>query len=309
MLRALLLYLSHAGWSRKIVMSWGVARRVALRFVAGERQVDAIEAVRQLNSRGMTVTLDVLGESITEARQAREMAAAYLNLIETIGSGGLQAWVSLKLTALGLDISADLCRENMRGILSCAQDHGLKVTIDMEDRHYTQRTLDMFHALQRDDGFNNVGTVIQSYLYRSDDDIRALAAEGADIRLCKGAYKEPASVAYPKKADVDAAYVRQMKVLLDAAKEGRGYPAIATHDEKIITQAKAYADQNGIPRDRYEFQMLYGVRTALQEQLIAEGYRMRVYVPFGEQWYPYVMRRLAERPANLWFFASNFFRK
>lgn len=310
MLRALLLYLTHARWARNIVTHWGLARRVVLRFVAGERQEQAIETVRALNARGLTATVDVLGESIEDAQQARAMKDAYLDLIDAIASHNLDAWVSVKLTALGLDVDEELCHENMRAILSHARERGdIRVTIDMEDHPYTQRTLDLFHTLHRDDGFEHIRTVIQAYLYRSDDDVAALAEECAGIRLCKGAYKEPPDIAYPVKADVDRAYIRQMKVLLDAAREGCGYPGIATHDEKIIEQARLYANGSGVPRENYEFQMLYGVRSALQDALVADGYRVRVYVPFGTQWYPYFMRRLAERPANLWFFVSNFFRR
>jgi proline dehydrogenase len=308
MLRALLLYLSHASWAQNIALHWRLARAVALRFVAGETQEQALKTVRQLNDDGMQVTLDVLGESITDAAQATTMKDAYLDLLDAICAADLQAWVSLKLTALGLDIDEALCHDNMRQILTKARDCGLYVTIDMEDHPYTQKTLDLFRALRDEDGFENVRTVIQAYLYRSDDDIAALADEGAGIRLCKGAYKEPAAVAYPKKADVDAAYVRQMKVLLDAAHAGRGYPGIATHDEAIIEEAKRYAAAQGIAANAYEFQMLYGVRSGLQQQLAAAGYGMRVYVPFGTQWYPYFMRRLAERPANVWFFVSNLFK-
>ncbi len=309
MLRALFLYLSRAAWARRLVTRWGLARRVARRFVAGETLEEAIAAVRRLNEKGISATVDVLGESVTDAEMARQAAESYLVLLEAIRANGLAATVSLKLTALGLDIDEALCREHMRRILSRAREVGTRVTIDMEDHPYTQRTLDLYRALRREDGFDNVGTVIQAYLYRSDADIAALAAEGAEIRLCKGAYKEPPQIAYPRKKDVNAAFVRQMKVLLDAALEGRGYPGIATHDERIIAEAKAYADARRIPREAYEFQMLYGVRPALQEQLVAEGYRLRVYVPYGTQWYPYFMRRLAERPANVWFFVSNLFRR
>ena len=229
MLRAFLLYLSHANWARNIALHWRLARAVALRFVAGETQDQAIEAVRQLNDKGMQVTLDVLGESITDAAQATAMKDAYLGLLDAICAADLQAWLSLKLTALGLDIDADLCHENMRQILTQAKACGLYVTIDMEDHPYTQRTLDLFRRLKNEDGFDNVRTVIQAYLYRSDDDIEAMAREGAGIRLCKGAYKEPAAVAYPKKADVDAAYVRQMKVLLDAGSPNKNTLPGALH--------------------------------------------------------------------------------
>lgn len=308
MLRFVFLYLSHAAWAQKIILNWGLARRVALRFVAGETQAQALEAIRQLNARGMPVTADILGESVTEAAHARQTATRYCDLLDAIQQEKLDAWVSLKLTALGLDVDPDLCRENMRAILSKAREHGLHVTIDMEDHPYTDATLDLFREFVAE-GFDNVRTVLQSYLFRTDADVEALVSEGAGLRLVKGAYREPASVAYPKKADVDAAFVRQMEAMLDASAVGKGYPGLATHDEKIIEQAKAYAAQKNIDPQHYEFQMLYGVRTTLQEQLIADGYRMRVYVPYGTEWYPYLMRRLAERPANMWFFASNLVRR
>jgi proline dehydrogenase len=215
--------------------------------------------------------------------------------------------VSLKLTALGLEVDPAICRENLRMILKAARQHGVAVTIDMEDHTFTDRTLEMLREL-RAEGFKNAQGVIQAYLYRSQQDVPALAADSVDIRLCKGAYSEPARVAHPKKKDVDQAYLRLMKILLDAGNSGHGYPGIATHDEKIITATRAYAAECKIPHDRFEFQMLYGVRSSLQEELAAAGYGMRVYVPFGTHWYPYLMRRLAERPANLWFFASNLLR-
>jgi len=309
MLRSLLLYLSRAAWAQRIVLHWGLARRVARRFVAGETEDEAVDAVRRLNEGGFSVTLDVLGESIHEAADARLMVAAYLRILDRIKQEGLNAWVSLKLTSLGLDVDPELCRDNMREILTRAREYNIRVTVDMEDHPYTQRTIDMVRALTHEDGFDNVRAVIQAYLYRSDADIAQLAAEGIGVRLCKGAYKEPAHIAYPKKADVDRSMMRLMQVLLDASAPGRGYPGIATHDEKIIQAAKQYAQAQGIGRDRYEFQMLYGVRSGLQAELAAEGYGMRVYVPFGSQWYPYFMRRLAERPANVWFFASSLFKR
>jgi proline dehydrogenase len=304
----LLLYLSSAPWAKNVVTHMGLARRVARRFVAGERREEAEGAVRALNARGISASCDVLGESVTDAAMARAAADRYLELIDCIHDHRLDSEVSLKLTQLGLDIDLDVCREHMRQILRLARERGLRANIDMEGSAYTQRTLDLYRALRDEDRHTNLRIVIQSYLYRSDEDVRALASEGASLRLCKGAYKEPPTLAYPKKADVDAAYVRQMKVLLDAAKDGGGDPGIATHDAAIIDAAKAYAAEIGVPRDRFEFQMLYGIRADLQEQLVREGYGMRVYVPFGTEWYPYFMRRLAERPANLWFFASNFFR-
>jgi proline dehydrogenase len=308
MLRAPILYLSEAKWAKNAVTNWSVARRVSKRFVAGESEMDAVQVVHELNARGIRATCDVLGESVTSREMALAATEGYLYLIDCLAADKLDSTVSLKLTQFGLDIDEALCRDNMHRILTHARDRNIDVTIDMEASDYTQRTIDFFRSL-RSDGFENVGTVIQAYLYRSEKDIEEFAAEGATIRLCKGAYKEPDSVAYPKKSDVDAAYVREMKVLLDAAKQGHGFPGIATHDAAIIDATKAHAAANNIPPRVYEFQMLYGIRSNLQDQLAKEGYGMRVYVPVGTEWYPYFMRRLAERPANLWFFASNFFRR
>lgn len=309
MLRAFLLYMSRAGWAQNAMTHWPLARRVARRFVAGETQEEGIEAVRALAAKGITTTVDVLGESVTEEAEALAITEQYFNLLESLRHLGLQACVSLKLTALGLDIREELATANLCRILEAARNLGVLVTVDMEDHPYTQRTLDMVRHVRYEHQFENVQAVIQSYLYRSDRDIEELSGEGFSVRLCKGAYKEPPEIAYPGKKDVDAAFVRQMNVLLDAAAAGRGYPALATHDERIIEQAKAYAAEKNIPRDRFEFQMLYGVRVAMQEALVREGYGMRVYVPYGTHWYPYFTRRLAERPANLWFFVSNFVRR
>jgi proline dehydrogenase len=256
----------------------------------------------------MTASVDILGESTTDAAEAGRYTDAYLHLIDRLAEQKLKSSVSLKLTALGLDVDPEGCRKNMRLILDTARKRGVHVTIDMEDHRYTERTLAFLREM-RGEGFDDAQGVIQAYLYRSGDDIPALAAEGVDIRLCKGAYSEPASVAYPGKKDVDTAYLNLMKTLLDAAITGSGYPGIATHDEKMISATRAYAAECKIPLDHFEFQMLYGVRPALQQELAGSGYGMRVYVPFGTQWYPYLMRRLAERPANLWFFASNFFKR
>jgi len=308
MFRAILLYLSRARWMKSLVTHWGLARRVARRFVAGETEDDAIAVIRKLNGMGITATVDILGENTTNAAEARRAADAYLHLIDRIPQEKLDSWVSVKLTALGLDVDPQVCLENMRGILDCARQHDIRVTIDMEDHTYTDRTLDMLRGLRKE-GFKNAQGVIQSYLYRSEQDIPALANEGLDIRLCKGAYREPASVAYPKKRDVDEAYARLMKTLLDAARGGGGYPGIATHDPRLIEETRDYVGETQVDRVLFEFQMLYGVRPGLQEELIRDGYRLRVYVPFGSQWYPYLMRRLAERPANVWFFVSSLFRR
>ena len=307
MLRRLLLYLSTAKWARGIATRWGAARRVAKRFIAGESVEEAIQTTRDLNNQGLLVSLDYLGESVTNAKDTEAVVATYRQLIGKIGSENLKASVSLKLTHMGLDISEDLCVNNLRHILSDAKTHGIDVTMDMESSEYTDRTLRIYRTLRDEYDFSNVGTVIQAYLYRSKDDMRELASEGATIRLCKGAYLEPESVAFPEKADVDAQYVQIMVDYLDAPQPA--FLQIATHDENMITRAEAAISEKGLAKDHSEFQMLYGIRTPRQLSLAAAGYPVRVYVPFGEAWYPYFMRRLAERPANLWFFARSLFRR
>jgi proline dehydrogenase len=260
-----------------------------------------------LNAQGIAATLDHLGEKVETQDDARRATDDYLKVLDAIGTSGVQSHVSVKLTALGLDLGDDCCRENVARILAKAKAIGAFVRIDMESAEYTDRTLAIYRCLHKE--FDNVGIVIQSYLYRSEADIVALCQAGAKVRLCKGAYKEP-DKAFPKKADVDASYVRLMKMLLSAearAKGARG--AIATHDPRMIEATCQYAEEQMVPRDEFEFQMLHGIRRDLQHELAADGYAMRVYVPYGTEWYPYFMRRLAERPANLWFVMSNFFRK
>jgi proline dehydrogenase len=307
MLRALLLYLSSAGWAKTLITHFFVARRVARRFVAGETLEDALRTVKRLKGEGLDVTLDYLGESVHSEADAARAVDEYLEILEAIQREGLAATVSLKLTQLGLDVSPDICLANMRRILKKAQATNNHVTIDMESTAYTDRTLQVFRTLHHENGFANVGTVIQAYLYRSAEDMAALHTEDAFIRLCKGAYKEPPTLAYPEKRDVDANYVKLMQDYLSGNETG-AYLGIATHDAQIIETARAYIQAEAIPHNRFEFQMLYGIRADLQRELVRAGYKMRVYVPFGTQWYPYFMRRLAERPANLWFFVSNLFR-
>ncbi|MGQ9888845.1 MAG: proline dehydrogenase family protein [Aggregatilineales bacterium] len=306
MLRRLLLYLSRAGWARNIVTHWGLARRMARRFVAGETLDEALAAARALNASGLRVTLDYLGESVARAEDTAEVVSTYRATLEAIAANGLQASVSLKLTHLGLDIDEALCFANLRRILEAAQQHSISVTIDMESSAYTDTTLRLYRAA-RDCGFDNVGTVIQAYLYRSAADMQALAAEGAHIRLCKGAYLEPPEIAYPRKKDVDASFVRLMQAYLLSPPPA--YLCIATHDEAMIRAAEETIRQHAIPPARYEFQMLYGIRPARQAELAAAGHPTRIYVPFGSAWYPYFMRRLAERPANLWFMARSALRR
>ncbi|MCA9903006.1 MAG: proline dehydrogenase family protein [Anaerolineae bacterium] len=306
MLRRILLYLSSALWARRIVTHWGVARRMARRFVAGETLEEAITAAQSLKNRGLLVSLDYLGESVRNAQDTADVVAMYHRLLARIEETETQASVSLKLTHLGLDISEDLCITNLRQILTDAQARNLLVTIDMESSAYTERTLRIYRTMHDEYDFKNVGTVLQTYLYRTAEDARALAVEGAHIRLCKGAYLEPPAVAFPQKADVDRNFVTIMTDFLKTP--GTAYLCIASHDEGILQQAEALLTQDPSLTSRSEFQMLYGVRSARQDTLAKAGYPVRVYMPFGEAWYPYFMRRLAERPANLWFMVKNLLR-
>jgi proline dehydrogenase len=305
MLRSTLLWLSRNQAVRTAATRWAFARRAARRFVAGETIADAIVAIRKLNAHGIAATLDHLGENVETLDDARRATDDYLKALDAIGA---QSHVSVKLTALGLDLGDDVCRANAARIAARAKEVGTRVRIDMESSAYTDRTLAIYRSLAQD--YGNVGIVIQAYLYRSEADIAALCQEGAHVRLCKGAYQEPPMYAFPNKADVDANYVRLMKMLLGAnahAKGTRG--ALATHDVKMINATRQYAAETLTPRGQFEFQMLHGIRRDLQQELAAAGYPVRVYVPYGAEWYPYFMRRLAERPANLWFVMSNFFRK
>lgn len=297
LMRNSILWAANNGTLRRYVMRSPLSRPVARRFVAGETAEQALEATQQLNRQGAHVTLDYLGENVTSASEAAAVRDTYLALINEIARRELDCNVSIKLTALGLDISRDTCIANLRTILQTAQRHNNFVRLDMEGSNYTQVTLDVFEQMWRGEGFRNVGIVLQSYLYRSANDVLRANELGARVRLCKGAYKEPPHLAYPRKADVDQNYIELARRLLC---DGR-YPGLATHDSAIIDWIKQFAREQGIGQERFEFQMLYGVRRDLQQQLIKDGYNVRVYVPFGEAWYPYLMRRMAERPANLLF--------
>ena len=305
MLRNTLLYLSNQPQIFRFVSRNRLARGMARRFVAGETLEEALATIRELNAKGITATLDLLGESVTNEREARAARDEYLRMLDSIQERGLDANVSLKLTAMGLDISEDLCASIMHDVLERAQGYGTFVRIDMESSDYTERTLRLFDERLYPAYKGHVGVVLQSYLYRTMADVERANALGARVRLCKGAYKEPASVAFQDKADVDRNYVKCMHELM---KHGN-YPGLATHDPTMIDEAKRFAAAEGIAKDRFEFQMLYGIRRDLQEQLVREGYRMRVYIPYGTQWYPYLMRRLAERPANLVFITGNVMRE
>jgi len=277
-------------------MESAALRPMVLRFVAGELLDDAVEVTRALNGRGFHVALDHLGENTTNREDARAAAAAYEAALDAVVAHGLDATISVKLTALGLDIADSVAEDNLRKVLEAARARRIFVRVDMEGSAYTARTLEIVdHA--RAAGYTDMGTVIQSYLYRSPRDVERLVAAGVRVRLVKGAYNEAPNVAFRRKRDTDRAYMRLMEVLLE-----RGtYPAIATQDERIIAHARAFARERDIASDRFEFQMLYGVRRDVQESLVAAGYNVRVYLPYGAQWYPYLVRRMAERPANLTF--------
>jgi proline dehydrogenase len=301
MLRAGLLWLSEQPQVFHFVRRNGLARRFASRFVAGETVESAVAALRDLNAAGLSASLDLLGESVLHAEEARQARDTYLQTLDRIRAAGADANVSVKLTQMGLDIDAAMCVANMRDIIGKAKQYGSFVRIDMEQSTYTAKTLQLFTDVFYPEFGNAVGVVLQSYLRRTAADVDAMIALGARVRLCKGAYQEPENVAFPAKRDVDKNYVACMERLL----EDGHYPGIATHDEKIIAHAKAFATSKGIAPARYEFQMLYGVRRDLQQALRRDGYNVRVYVPFGTHWYPYLMRRLAERPANIIFIVGN----
>lgn len=305
MLRNALLYLSSQPRVFNFVRHNTLAKQFASRFVAGETLEEALDAVKVLNARGITASLDLLGESVTNEQEARGTRDAYLAILDRIRDRRLDTNVSLKLTAMGLDISEELCIALLHDVLGRAQDYGNFVRLDMESSAYTERTVKLFEERLYPSYKQHVGIVLQSYLYRTGADVARANEIGCRVRLCKGAYKEPASVAYPDKKDVDTNFVKCAEALLRFG----NYPGIATHDPRMIAAVKAYALEQGIAPDRFEFQMLYGVRRDLQDRLVREGYRMRVYVPFGTQWYPYLMRRLAERPANVAFITGNVVRE
>jgi len=303
MLKGTLLYLAQNEGLQNFVVHNRATRGVSLRFVAGEKLDDAIDVARALNQRGMHVSLDHLGENVSETKEAQAAARDYNTILDRIKQTGVDANISIKLTALGLDISQELCEQDVIRILEHAGQFRIFVRIDMEGSAYTERTVDI--TLRMHQRFEHVGTVIQSCLYRSKQDVEQLIAQGVRVRLVKGAYKEPRSVAFQQKSEVDHNYVRLMMPLLLHG----NYPAFATHDEAIINATCKYARENGIDKSAFEFQMLYGIRRDLQEKLVKQGYNVRIYVPYGSQWYPYLMRRMAERPANLMFVMSNVVRR
>jgi len=305
-MRSFLLTISHWRWLGRLAIRLPFTRPMVSRFVAGESLAAAASALERARDAGFRTTVDILGESVTSAEAARAAADGYVAALGSLAERGLDLNVSLKLSQMGLGLGLPIARENLARVLVAAASHEAFVRIDMEDHTTTDATLELWRGLRPAmAGSGDVGLVIQSALRRSDADIEALIAEGARIRLCKGAYKEPASVAYQDKADVDAAYVRQMERLLLEAQ----YPAIATHDDRIIDRAIAFAGEQGIGAERFELQMLYGVRRDLQERLRRDGWTVRIYMPSGREWYPYFMRRLAERPANVIFLVSSLWRE
>jgi proline dehydrogenase len=298
-MRALLLRLSESKRLAPLMMNNGVSRRVARRFVAGEKLDDALEAAREVNRALQLASLDLLGENVSDEEGARRAADEYIAIFDRIAQEHLDANVSLKLTQLGLDLSEELCQELLEKIVAHAASQSNFVRVDMEGSAHTQRTVDIVKRVRSE--YSNVGTVMQAYLYRTEQDVQDLVAVGCRLRLCKGAYQEPPDVAFPKKADVDANYVKLMQILLASGI----YHGIATHDPAMIRATLDFVREKDVKRDHFEFQMLYGIRTDLQQKLVRDGYRVRVYIPFGVDWFPYFMRRLAERPANVTFFLRN----
>jgi proline dehydrogenase len=274
----------------------------ARRFIAGETIEDAMKAVAELNREGMTATLDILGENVKSEQEAIRSADAYIQLLERISSAKVNSNVSIKLTMMGLDVGEEFCYQNVKRITNAAREHDNFVRVDMEGSSYTQRTLDVFRRLRQE--YEKVGIVIQSYLFRSEKDVEALNAEGCRVRLCKGAYKEPPDISFKSKEDTNANYVKLMKMLM----ANGNYPAIATHDSKMIDETVRYVKENGITNDKFEFQMLYGIRRNLQRELIKQGYSVRIYVPYGTHWLPYFVRRLRERKENIFFVLKHLFR-
>ncbi|KAF0112140.1 MAG: proline dehydrogenase [Chloroflexi bacterium] len=319
MLRSVLISLSESEAIQKLIMHWPPAKKAAQRFVAGETLAQAIEAVRKLNEKGILASIDQLGENTTDSESAAHATRGILDILELIETSGVRANVSVKLSQIGMGLNDDLCQQNLSKILTRAKLTRNFIRIDMESAQVTEKTLNMYWFCIQN-GFNNTGIVIQSYLFRSEKDIAQLNSAGGRVRLCKGAYKESKNVAFPHKADVDKNFDHLTIALFESEKmaglpisdrDGKTppIPALATHDEKRINFAKQQMKVMRLPKEAVEFQMLYGIRRDLQKQLVKEGYQVRVYVPFGTHWYPYFMRRLAERPANLWFFLSSYFHK
>ena len=302
MLRRLFLTLSRQAWLRHWMETSSIADRITKRFVAGRTLDQELDVCRRLQTENIAATLDHLGENVRSLEEAEESSKTYLQALDRIAALGLNATVSIKLTQFGLDFSTDACRVNVERLVDRAKSIGSRIEIDMESSEYVDRTLSIVNALH--EKYGGVRAVVQAYLYRSEKDIDNLNRAGIPVRLCKGAYQEPSSVAFPKKTEVDANFIRLMEQLLESG----AYPAIATHDPKMVQWAMEFARKRDLAADRFEFQMLYGIRRDLQRSLVKAGRRLRLYVPYGDAWYPYFMRRLAERPANVLFLARNMLR-
>jgi len=301
-LRGAFLYFSRQPQLRRWVETSPAARKFTSRFIAGLTLDDGVQAAQRLCRQNVRASLDYLGENVKTLAEANLARDAYLDALQQIAAQGLEATISMKITSVGLDVSEQACWDNTEALVRKARDVNTRVEMDMEDSSYTERNLRLVHTMH--DRYASVRAVIQAYLYRSEKDIEALCNRAVPVRLCKGAYREPETIAWPRKRDVDQNFLKLMRILFD-----RGtYPAIATHDEKMIDESIAYSKQRGVPPDRFEFQMLYGVQRRLQRRVVERGYRLRVYVPYGAAWYPYFMRRLAERPANVWFVMKNLLR-
>lgn len=300
--RSALIYLSRQEGLKEFATRFSLFKKLTTRFIAGETTDEAVAAIREINERGCSASFDHLNESVSNVAATEAEVQEYLHVLELIEATKINSNVSIKLTQFGLEIDPELAYRNARRVVEDAAWRGNFVRVDMEGSNVTQATIDVFKRLRSEFGLNDVGIVLQSYLYRTADDARELLKIPARIRLCKGAYDEPAEVAYPDKKDVDANYVRVMQMLLSSGT----YHGIATHDPKMIDATVDFVQREGIAKDAFEFQMLYGIRRDLQEQLARDGWGMRVYVPYGKHWYPYFMRRLAERPANIWFVLKNF---
>jgi len=309
--RAFFLFLSQRPGLRRWMETHPSARRLTRRFIAGETLEEGLEACARLAAEGIHTTLDHLGENVATAEQAAQARETYLNVLDRIAARGLPSTVSLKLTHLGFDLSREMAVEHLRALAARAKSLGSRVEIDMEDRRYTEPTVRIAESIGREFGGGEFGCVrvaIQAYLYRSAADIDSLNRAKVMVRLCKGAYIEPPEIAIPHKRDVDRNYVALMEKLLDPSPQGGTIPGLATHDERMIEAALAYVNKRGVGPEQFEFQMLHGIRRDLQRKLVSEGWRVRVYVPWGAEWYRYFMRRLAERPANVLFLARNLFR-
>jgi len=299
--RSALIYLSRQEGLKNFAARFSLFKKLTTRFIAGETTDEAVAAIRDINARGCSASFDHLNEGVSSVAATEGEVSEYLHLLELIDQTGINSNVSIKLTQFGLDIDPELAYKNARRIVADAARRGNFVRVDMEGSNVTQATIDIFKRLRSEFGLNDVGIVLQSYLYRTEEDARELLKIPARIRLCKGAYDEPAEVAFPEKKDVDANYVKVMQMLLSSGT----YHGIATHDPRMIDATIDFVQKEGIAKDAFEFQMLYGIRRDLQEQLARDGWGMRVYVPYGKHWYPYFMRRLAERPANIWFVMKN----